>query len=120
MSPGILSWVFRASWGFVCLGFVEFWEINLHEKGVAPLDSPAMPQFGDKRFVQTSHAQGVEVMLLRKSNEAGFWLVLRPDQRILRLKLIDRQWVRTPAQGGKGGVWYQPLPVLSTMLRNRS
>ena len=71
-----------------------------------------MPSAWDKRLVQTSPTSGEVVVLLRRSNEPGFWLVHGPSG-ITKIRLGDKRVVRTETQGPKNGVGYTPSEVLT-------
>ena len=71
----------------------------------------AMPAAWEKRLVQTSAATGEEVLLVRRANEAGFWVV-HTSRGIQRVRLADRRIVRTIQQGPKRGVAYSPAEIM--------
>ena len=117
MALNLCSLAISSGWVALCLALVEYWEVQPIDRDLILFGDPSMPAAGDKRLVQVSAGRGYEVMLLRRSNEAGYWLVADPEQKIYRLKIGDRQFVRTSSQGPKTGVMYQPLPVLTPAQR---
>ena len=78
-----------------------------------------MPTAWEKRLVQTSEALGQEVVLLRKSQETGYWLVGTPTEGLCKIKITDRLSVRTETQGPKLGVAYTPFAILSQERRDQ-
>ena len=112
-----LDHLFGLAWVVFCIVCAEFWEVFEWEREEMTSESSITPMSGDKRFVRTSNMKGLEVMLLRRSNELGYWLVAIPDETICRLRLGDRVNVRTTDQGQKVGVTYILLPTGSSRQR---
>ena len=70
MAFAVLPLVFGSGWVLFCLAFVEYWEVQGLDRNLILFGDPLMPGIGDKKLVQLSATRGVEVLLLRRSNEA--------------------------------------------------
>jgi len=75
------------------------------------------PQAWERRFVQTSETTGQEVLLLRRSNEAGYWMATTATEGMVKIAVNDRRVVRTAIQGPRVGVAYSPIGALSAPAR---
>ena len=82
-------------------------------------EASEMPNVWEKRLVQTSEGFGQEVILLRKSQEAGHWLVGTSTEGLCKVKITDRISVRTEMQGPKVGVTYAVIAILSQQRRDQ-
>ena len=128
---GVAGFLWSCLYTSSVLFIVELYSVHLEqsERGLVPFDSLgsrpslrgalAMPNAWEKRLVQTSDALGQEVVLLRKSQEAGYWLVGTPTEGLCKIKITDRASVRTEMQGPKVGVGYTPLAILSQQRRDQ-
>ena len=85
---------------------------NSSSRGMAP------PAAWDRRLVQTSAGHGQEIFLLRKAVEPGYWLASTAEDGIVRVKIADRQVVRTELQGARMGVVYSPYAAISLLRKN--
>ena len=58
------------------------------------------------------------MVLLKKTAETGQWLVATSTEGICKIKLNDKNSVRSVTQGPKQGVHYQAIDVLSNAQRD--
>ena len=99
----------------------EFWDVAIEqsERQLLPDHEFEMPPTQwERRYVQTSQSHGQEVMLLRRSNEAGYWLAATATEGICKVPMNDRRVMRTTQQGPRNGVAYSSCAVLSQAQRD--
>jgi hypothetical protein len=75
------------------------------------------PAAWERRYVQTSDTTGQEVLLLKRSDEAGYWMATTATEGMVKISMTDRKNVRTAIQGPKAGVVYSPIGGLTAAAR---
>jgi len=99
------------------LVWVEVVELRYSPEETTLVPVTMAPQAWERRFVQTSNTSGQEVLLLRRSNEAGYWMATTATEGMVKVAVNDRRVVRTAIQGPKAGVAYSPIGALSAPAR---
>ena len=69
-----------------------------------------MPQVLGRRYYRQSDTHGLEVQIVSKGTEAGWWVAVLPDHSVVEIPLSHK---KTISSAPIGGVTYSPMPVLT-------
>ena len=114
---GLLSVVIATTYSIGVLVWVEVVDLRYNPINTSVVEVSMAPQPWERRFVQTSETTGQEVLLLRRSNEPGYWMATTATEGMVKVAVNDRRCVRTAIQGPKAGVAYSPIGALSAPAR---
>ena len=111
---GLFSVLLAVTYSIVVLVWVEVADLRQQpNEGALVITDTMAPRAWERRFVQTSDTTGREVMMLRRSNEAGYWMAAASPEGVVKVAYNDKRNVRTAIQGPRVGVAYAPIGDLT-------